>query len=163
MSRKTWILVANSSFARVLCNDGPKKGLRLVSELDHPQSREKRMDLTSDKPGRVDNKGHGSFVQQTDPKKNEADHFALEVAKNLELGRVNNDYDRLILIASNPFMGLLKNRLDSHVMDRVSETIEKDYTKASDKELAAHLEQVLYLELPQARRKVRRRPGAEPD
>jgi protein required for attachment to host cells len=111
----------------------------------------------------VDNKGHGSFVQQTDPKKNEADHFALEVAKNLEQGRVNNDYDRLILIASNPFMGLLKNRLDSHVMDRVSETIEKDYTKANDKELAAHLEQVVYLELPQARRKVRRRPGAEPD
>ena len=159
----TWILVANASHARILGNSGPKKGLELVTEFNHPQSREKRMDLTSDKPGRVDNKGHGAFVQQTDPKKNEADHFALEVAKNLEQGRVNNDYERLILIASNPFMGLLKSRLDPHVMDKVSETIEKDYTKVNDQQLAARLQQVLYLELPQPRRKVRRRPGAEPD
>jgi protein required for attachment to host cells len=163
MARPTWILIANSSCARILSNSGPKKGLELVSEMNHPQSREKRMDLTSDKPGRVDNKGHGAFVQQTDPKKNEADHFALEVAKVLEQGRVNNDYERLILVASNPFMGLLKNRLDSHVMASVSETIEKDYTKASEKELVSHLQQVLYLELPQARRRVRRRPGAAPD
>jgi protein required for attachment to host cells len=141
----TWILIANSSVARILCNTGPKNGLELVSEFRHPQSRKKRMDLTSDKPGRVDNKGHGAFVQQTDPKKNEADHFALEVAKSLDQGRVNNDYTRLILVASNPFMGLLKNRLDSNVMCMVSETIEKDYTKANDKELTAHLEQLVYL------------------
>jgi protein required for attachment to host cells len=163
MSMTTWILIANASHARILGNSGPKKGLELVIEFNHPQSREKRMDLTSDKPGRVDNKGHGAFVQQTDPKKNEADHFALEVAKNLEQGRVNNTYERLILIASNPFMGLLKSRLDPHVMDKVSETIEKDYTKISDQELAEHLQEVLYLELPQPRRKVRRRPGAAPD
>lgn len=162
MSKAIWILVANSSTARILSNHGPKKGLKQVAELDHPQSREKRLDLTSDRPGRVDNKGHGSFVQQTDPKKNEADHFALEVAKHLEQGRVNNEFERLILIASNPFMGLLKNRLDTHVMDRVSETIEKDYTKANDKELASHLESVVHLDLRQQRR-IRRRPGAEPD
>lgn len=162
MSKTTWILIANSSHARVLANDGPKNGLQLVSEWNHPQSREKRKDLTSDKPGRVDTKGHGAFVQQTDPKKNEADHFALEVAKNLEQGRVNNDYDRLILIASNPFMGLLKNRLDSHVIEMVSETIEKDYTKSKDKEIAAHLEGIMHLEMSQPRR-IRRRPGAEPD
>jgi protein required for attachment to host cells len=116
-----------------------------VSEFNHPQSREKRMDLTSDRPGRVDGKGHGAFVQQTDPKKNEADHFALEVARSLERGRVNNDYARLILVASNPFMGLLKNRLDSHVMEMVSETIEKDYTKSNDRDLATHLQHVVFL------------------
>lgn len=145
MSTTTWILIANASCARILCNTGPKKGLELVSELNHPQSREKRMDLTSDRPGRVDGKGHGAFVQQTDPKKNEADHFALEVAKSLERGRVNNDYGRLILVASNPFMGLLKNRLDSHVMEMVSETIEKDYTKSNDRDLASHLQHVVFL------------------
>ncbi|MBA2352425.1 MAG: host attachment protein [Burkholderiales bacterium] len=143
----TWILVANSSHAKIFCNSGMKKGLQLVAELDHPESREKRMDLASDRPGhnKASGNGRGAFVQATDPKQNEADHFALEVAKNLEHGRTINEYERLILVASNPFMGLLKNRLDSHVLDKVSETIEKDYTKSSDKELAAHLEQVIYL------------------
>ncbi len=143
----TWILVANSSHAKIFCNSGMKRGLQLVAELHHPESREKRLDINSDRPGnhKTNGSGHGAFIPSTDPKQNEADHFALELAKNLEHGRSINQYGRLILVASNPFMGMLKNRLDTHVLDKVSETIEKDYTKSSDRELAGHLEQVIYL------------------
>lgn len=147
MNKPTWIVVANASHAKIYSNAGLKKGLQLVSELDHPESREKRLDINSDRPGnyKSNGSGRGAFVHSTDPKHNEADHFALELAKNLDHGRSINQYDRLILVASNPFLGMLKNRLDNHVLDRVSETIEKDYTKSNDRELAAHLEHVIYL------------------
>lgn len=143
----TWILVANASSARLYANQGPKKGLQLVKPFDHPESREKASDLVSDRPGHNQGhgNGHGSFVSATDPKQNEAERFALELSKELDQGRATNNYERLILIASNPFMGMLNSRLSSHVRTLVSETIEKDYTRATEKELAGHLEHCIYL------------------
>ena len=148
MSKTTWILVANSSYARILVNDGPKKGLKLVKELEHPESREKRSNLVTDRPGQNVGggaAGRGAFVSQTDPSKHEAENFALELAKELEHGRVTNSYDRLILVVSSPFLGHLNNRLGSHVQALVSDTIEKDYTKEPEKALAKHLERCIYL------------------
>ena len=143
----TWILVANASSARLYSNQGPKKGLQFVKQFDHPESREKASDLVSDRPGHNQGAGggHGSFVPATDPKQNEAERFALELSKDLDQGRGANSYGRLILVASNPFMGMLNSRLSSHVRALVSETIEKDYTRATEKELGGHLEHCIYL------------------
>jgi len=40
---------------------------------------------------------------------------------------------------------LLNSVMNSQVSGLVSDTIDKDYTKLSDKELASHLEKVIYL------------------
>ena len=37
----TWILVANASLAKLYANLGPNKGLKLVKELVHPESRQR--------------------------------------------------------------------------------------------------------------------------
>lgn len=143
----TWILVANASRATVFANDGPKKGLRKVKELSHEASREKGSDLVSDRPGH--NQGHGNgrgaYVPAMNPKEIEADRFALELARELDAGRTQNAYGRLILVASPHFMGLLNRHVDAHVRQRVSDSIEKDYTRATDKELAGHLESCIFL------------------
>jgi len=143
----TWILVANASTARIYENKGISKGLKLVSQLDHPESRMKGSELVSDRPGYMQSvgNGHGARQPATDPKQNEAEHFALNLAKTLEQGRGDNRYDRLIVVASNPFLGTLKPRLSGQVQSLVSETIEKDYTKVTDKELAGHLSHCIYL------------------
>jgi protein required for attachment to host cells len=143
----TWIMVANASQAKLFANLGPKKGLRLVKELEHPESREKTSNLVSDRPGSHPGpgSGFGSFAQATDPKEHEAERFAQELSRELEDGRVNNAYERLIVVASAHFMGLLNNRLSPHVRSKVSESIEKDYTRLPMKELAGHLESYVYL------------------
>ncbi len=143
----TWILVANASTARIYENKGINKGLHLISQLDHPESRMKGSDLVSDRPGHMQSvgNGHGARQPATDPKQNEAEHFALDLAKILEQGRGENKYDRLIVVASNPFLGTLKPRLPEKVQSLVSDTIEKDYTKATEKELAGHLSHCIYL------------------
>lgn len=139
----TWIMVANASQAKLFANLGPKKGLQLVKELEHPESREKAANLVSDRVGNY--QGSGSYAQPTAPKEHEAERFAQELSRELEEGRVNNAYERLILVASAHFMGLLNSRLTSHVRNKVSESIEKDYTRLPVKELAGHLEGYVYL------------------
>lgn len=139
----TWIMVANASQAKLFANHGPKKGLQLVKELVHPESREKAANLVSDRVGNY--AGSGSYAQPTDPKHHEAERFALELAHELEHGRVNNAYERLILIASTPFMGLLNGRLSQQVRQRISESINKDYTHVPARELPTYLGNVAWL------------------
>ncbi len=141
----TWIMVANASQAKLFANHGPKKGLQLVKEFIHPESRVKTSNLVSDRSGANSGPGHGAFVQATDPKHHEAERFAQEVAKELDHGRVKNAYDRLILVASAPFMGLVNACLPGQVRSKVSESIDKDYTRLPVKELAGHLEEVVFL------------------
>lgn len=143
----TWILVANSSNANLYVNNGPHKGLQLTKQFTHPESREKASELVSDRPGhnQAHGGGHGSFTPAIDPKQNEAEQFAQQLAHELEQGRATNLYSRLILVASPHFIGILNNQLDDHVRKLVTETIEKDYTQATEKELASHLEHCLFL------------------
>jgi protein required for attachment to host cells len=143
----TWIVVANASLALLYVNNGPKQGLQLIKEMAHPASREKASSLVTDRPGHNpgSGNGHGAFVPATDPKQNEAEHFALTLSKTLEHGRTENLYKRLIMVASSPFIGLLNQRLTGQVRNLISDTIEKDYTRATPKQLTTHLENCIYL------------------
>jgi protein required for attachment to host cells len=143
----TWVLVANASTANLYANRGPNSGLELVKQYQHAESREKSSELISDRPGRYETDGgaHGAFSQATDPKQHEEDKFAAELAHALETGRTSNSYGRLILVASDPFMGKLNNHLAGHVRALVTDTIEKDYTQINEKALASHLESILYV------------------
>jgi protein required for attachment to host cells len=141
----TWIMVANASQAKLFANDGPKRGLQLIKEMMHPESREKTSNLVSDRSGAYGRPGHGAVGQPADPKHHEAERFAQELSRELEDGRVRNAYDRLILVASAPFIGLVNNHLPGQVRSKLSESIEKDYTRLSAKDLVGHLEGYVYL------------------
>jgi protein required for attachment to host cells len=144
---RTWILVANASQASVYQNDGPHKGLTRIATLEHAASREKGADLATDRPGQQQGpgSGRGAFVSAKSPKEVEAERFALRLARHLDQGRTQNAYQRLILVASPHFMGLINQHLDAHVRQLVSNSIEKDYTKIKEKELAGHLEACIFL------------------
>jgi protein required for attachment to host cells len=147
MTTTTWILVANASAAILYCNLGPAKGLTRVKTMEHAASREKGVDLVTDRPGHAQSRGNGrgAYVPAKTPKEIEAERFALEIARELDQGRTSNAYQRLILVASPHFMGLLNQHLDPQVRQRVSDSIEKDYTKLTEKELASHLEGCIFL------------------
>jgi len=133
----TWIMVANASQAKLFSNKGPNKGLELVKELAHPESREKAAELVSDRIGNF--AGSGSYAQPTSPKEHEAERFASEIAHELEKGRVSNAYEKLIMVTSSHFMGLLNGRITQQVKSKISESINKDYTHLPIKELTGHL------------------------
>jgi protein required for attachment to host cells len=143
----TWIIVANASQAKLYANTGPKKGLKLIKELKHPESREKASELVSDRPGQMHSPGnsHRASQPKSNPKTNEARHFAQELARELNHGRSSGQVERLILVAPPAFMGLINEKLDGPTANLVSDRFEKDYTKSGEKELAGHLETCIFL------------------
>jgi protein required for attachment to host cells len=110
----TWIVVAESSRARILEARSAKDPLTEVAALDHPEARMRELELVSDQPGsRHATRGpkrHGV----SDPASMKEEHalkFARQVAERLESDRVENRYDRLILAAPPKFLGMLRGEL----------------------------------------------------
>jgi protein required for attachment to host cells len=143
----TWIVVANSSTAHVYQHDGPRKGLNKIREMQHPECREKAAALLADRPGR----GHSSGTRRTayeaahDVRDVEADRFATEIAEQLDRGRRESGFERLILVAAPPFMGRLKRRIGARLKGLVTDCIEKDYTKSDERLIRRQLSSCLYV------------------
>lgn len=75
---KTWILVANACQARIYSRNGIKQELALVRGDDASGKSTKNSDLVADWSGACRGVGNwaGAKQPQSDPKQNEASHFA---------------------------------------------------------------------------------------
>jgi len=142
--KKSWVVIANGSEARIFSMEFLKKGLEPVGEYRHPESREKGESLASDRPGAfqsdVNREGYGSYAEPTDPKEYERERFAMELGDMLNSGRVAGEYEQIILIAPPHFHGLLNKRLDEQTARCVAHHINKDYTQVPERELPEKLE-----------------------
>lgn len=143
-NNKTHVLVANASRAAWYETNGLGKELNLIKEYFHPESREKRMDLVSDRPGHYQSRGtgRGAFVERADPKKNEAERFARELATDLDKAHSGNRFEELVIIAPPQFHGMLNKHCSGQVRSKVAHNIEKDYTQTPTKQLAIQLGQL---------------------
>ncbi|MDX5445030.1 MAG: host attachment protein [Zoogloeaceae bacterium] len=139
----TWILVANASLARLYEHLGPNKGLKLVKEMIHPESRFKNSELVTDRPGSMN--GHGATQPQTEPKVHEAKVFAQELAHELYHGRTQNAFGRAIVFAPPAFMGLLNGVLDTPTAQLITDRFEKDYTKSPEPQIRERLESCMFV------------------
>lgn len=142
---KTWLLVADASKARLYSIHKARifqeqthltDGLELVSEFKHDKSRKKNSDLITDKSGEF---GSGTFVEATSVKFHEAEQFAHELLKFLDVGRKEKTYRDLIIVAPPTFMGLLHKHMPHEMHKLVSQRIEKDYTNNTERELMQNL------------------------
>ena len=145
MSR-TWVLVAESSRAKLYSAKGRKTPLNEVEAFVHPATRLHEGDLVSDRAGSdggsvgqgrhvVDNKmtakGHESIV------------FAKELAKRLDSARNNGEFRQLILVAPPTFLGVLREQLDQEVMQQVTGQIDKNLVQQSPENVLKHLSEIL--------------------
>ena len=142
----TWVLVANASQARLYKTEERPKTLSLIKELLHPASRVKGENLASDRPGHFQGEAvgmegttHGAFNEPTDPKQYEHERFARELASELDSGRTNHAFDKLVIIASPHFHGLINKQLNGHLEKMVVNHIQKDYTELDEKALLEKL------------------------
>jgi len=141
----TWVLVANSSHAKLFRSINIGRDISLEQTLDHPESRLKTQDLVSEGAGNFkarNQQGQGSFVSKTDHKEYEAILFAKEIAQLLEQGRHQHSYDRLVFVAPSKFQGLLNHECSSYVRDLVVSKLDRDYTALNDKDLVSHLDEI---------------------
>lgn len=154
----TWILISDASRARILATEGPDRPLRVVRELEHPESRAANHELVSDREGRTQNaaapsrlgssagpsKGHRSAMEpHHTPKEVEHEHFARELVEALRRGALDDAYAHLVLAAPPQFLGTLRALLDDNVSRRLSVSLNKDYTHLPLGELATRVREAL--------------------
>ncbi|WP_394754398.1 host attachment protein [Crenothrix sp.] len=141
----TWILVANSTHARIFTADTPSSALEEIGDLAHTEGRLYTRELTTDLPGRV--KGGQSsrhaLEQPTDPKKHEADIFAHQLAEHLEEAYNANKFKQLLIIAEPSFLGLLRQCLPEHIKKQVCLELDKNITLQSAADIRKHLPEYL--------------------
>ena len=145
---KTWILVAHQAGARIFENRGTGKGLELVEQLEHPQGRQRDGEIDSDRPGRSFRKNssdprRAAMSRSEGPHEHAVAGFARDLAQRLQQGRVEDRFQRLVLVAPPQFLGLLRSALDAPTEQLVIGSLDKDLARAEEAELIEHIGEII--------------------
>jgi len=139
---KIWVLVSDTTRARVFATDKARGPLTEVETLLHAESRLHEQELTSDaRPGRNTggNGGAHSLGHEVDTKKHEGIKFAKTICDYLNLAHASNRFERLYIMAAPSFLGELRHNLSRPVSQAVSEEIAKNITRMDPGVIREHL------------------------
>ena len=140
-----WILVSDSSRAKLLSAEVREDDWSVVEEFDHPEGRELSREIApSSPPGRAQQShatagGRSSLSQHTSPKEAEAERFAHRLSKYLEEAIAARRFDYLVLVAPPHFLGLLKGTLGRQAAKHLRTTVDKDLSMLKVAELRQRL------------------------
>lgn len=137
----TWIVVADSSRARILSARSRIKPPNDIEELSHPEGRMKAHELTTDRPGST-NESHGDGRHGMEPPDLHLHHqevFAKEIAEYLEKGRTSGKFAQLAIVAPPAFLGVLRQKLDGQLSKLISHTVQKNLIEKSNETIRAQL------------------------
>lgn len=141
MKKGSWLLIANSSSAR-LFKIQTKHELEEIRNFEHPESRLHNLDLVSDKPGRdFESVGRARHAIEpvTMPKQVEFELFAKRLADYLQEAHHKKEFEDLYIAASPAFLGLLRQELSSTVTRSIKGTVDKDMTHIKSSEILSHI------------------------
>lgn len=143
--KSTWILVADSTRARIFTTESSSSPLEEIEDFSHTEGRLHDREITSDLPGKIKSVGGGghAFEQPTDPKKHEAENFAHRVAQFLVDAHNENRFEQLLIVAAPSFLGLLRNHLPEQIKQLVRFELDKEITMLSAADIRQHLPQYL--------------------
>ncbi len=114
MDKKIWVVVADSTRARMFNTDMPDGSLEELPDLVHEAGRSKGRDLLSDSTGRDSNSdraGSHTIGHEKDSKEQETLTFAREISKKLDTAFHQQQIRRLYLMSSPHMLGLLRKQL----------------------------------------------------
>jgi len=147
--KTTWIVLANAARARIFEREVQSGRMVELLDLVHPQSREKTVELTSDREGHAQ-KAHGdpghagtAFQPHTTPQQKEHAAFAVEISRHLEVAATQGRCGDVALIASDPFLGELKAHLGDATRRVLSATVPRDFTTFTGPDLAHRVTEAL--------------------
>ena len=136
-----WVVVAESSRAKVYATDALGEELTEIEHFDHADSRRHARDITSDLPGRnVGSDGsHHALQAETDIKEEEAVQFSRQINKYLQAALSKHQFGKLMIIAAPAFLGLLRAHMDSQVAKLVVYELAKNLVQCDIAQIRTHL------------------------
>lgn len=138
-----WVLVANSSFAKIYEVTGMGKDVKMLEHISFLDGRKKSGEVNTDKPGRAfDRVGMGRHAVGTtvDVHAHEMKIFTHQLTEILNKGKLENKYDQVALIAPPQFLGELRHTLNEAVKKSILKEVPKDLPDTlSEQELIQHM------------------------
>ena len=139
---KVWLVVAQSSRAKIYETDLHLTESVEIDDLVHPGSRMHEREITSDLPGKGAGTGSGShhgLDAQTSVKDAEVDAFARQIDSYLAAALNKGKFDKLALVAAPAFLGHLREHMNKQLADCVIYELGKSLVHDSFSELKTHL------------------------
>lgn len=138
----TFIVVADGRKMLFFRNDGDAQHPNLVVERKREQDNPSGGDQGTDRPGRsFSSVGPGrSAYEETDFHQLEEDRFAAETAELLKKRALNNDFEKLIIVAPPKTLGELRKHYHKEVENRLIGEIDKSLTGHPVEEIESALQ-----------------------
>lgn len=133
----TWVLIADSSRARLFSVEKALAPFREIEAFINPEGRARNRDLVSDRQGRSVGNGPNMDYEVT-PKRQQAMMFAKEISEHLKNGRIGGLFHRLYIAAAPSFLGLLRDKLDAPTAELLVDTVSKDLTQLEPEDIRRH-------------------------
>ncbi|MCZ7563454.1 MAG: host attachment protein [Burkholderiales bacterium] len=143
----TWIVVADSSSARIFAAPTPTGGLEELESFAHPEGRMRAQELTSDLPGRAfDSVGAGRHAMESEvgPRAQATTVFARRLAAHVGSARARGEIERVLVAAPPEFLGRLRDALDDATRRAVEAEFPLNLVKLSAAQIRARLPEKLY-------------------
>lgn len=136
-----WVVVAESSRAKVYATDALGKALSEIQHFEHEDSRRHARDITSDLPGRTvgSDGSHHAMEAETDIKEEEAVQFSRQINKYLQAAVSKHQFGKLMVIAAPAFLGHLRAHMDAQVAKLVVFELAKNLVKCNAAEIHTYL------------------------
>ena len=134
----TWILVADSSRAKLFSVHKARAPLQEIQSFSHPACRARTQDLISDRQGRSSDNLR-TMDHDVEPKRQEAMLFAKQIMEHLKSGRHRGLFQKLYIAAPPTFLGILRDKMDPQTAHLVVEAVNKDLTQFNAAEIRRHL------------------------
>jgi protein required for attachment to host cells len=139
----TWVVVADSSRARIFEMSSADRELHEIEDMANPQGRAMNRELQTEGYGRYYGKGEREQAHTAPPSVQPVEHavevFSKELGEYLDKARTQHRYDRLRLVAPPKVLGLLRKNLSGEAQDMVDEEIAKDIAMLDARDIKQHL------------------------
>ena len=141
----TWVLIADSSRARILSTKSRLEDLAPVDDKVFRNSHPRLRDILSDRPGRTfDSVGAGrhAMAYSSDARREDERAFAIRLGAALQESLRSNAFDQLVVVAPPKMLGDLREKLPADVRKIIKAEVAKDLTHVPNPEIPALLEDV---------------------
>ena len=137
MKKNQYIVIADSTFAKVFKTGPEPDELSLVHAIKNPEGRKQPGELNSDRQGSSMNMMSGYHVMSGDEDSHahDVENFAREVCDVLRKDQVEGKFTQLHLAAAPHLLGLLRKNLSSGCEKVLGKTLDKNLIRAGEPEI----------------------------
>lgn len=141
--KATWVVVAESSRARIFTMEKIKGPMTEILSFDNPTTRQREKEFVTDLSKRSSNsQGHRhgrQDIYEYSETKHQADRFARQIADLLDSHRLTGDYQQLILFAAPSFLGMLRDHMNEPTNRLVVHDCNKNLVQLNIEKIREHI------------------------